>query len=269
MIYRSLAEKTLLDLGGFELDEELSTEVSWQFFYVKCPEITVVLQWPNTATRAKAVFLGIVFPELQMAVYKEFFALLGSEGLKVSELEDLEDIATCMRTLLEQHSDWCARAASGDEFDPGFDDPEDWEDYDVRRIRLGQTIYRRGLERLWDGKCAVTGIGVRELLRASHAKPWAECETGMERISPYNGFLLSVSLDALFDKFLISFDDDGKILIAPWLSEKDLMTIGITPQMKLRLPLRVEHLPFLRWHRQRFYEISAQHDKVTQLCSEE
>lgn len=251
MISRTLAEKTLLDLGNFELDKELSNEISWQFFYVNCPEITVVLQWPDRAARAETVSLAVMFPELQMAVYKEFFELLGDEGLEVSELEDLEVISTRLKTLLEQHPDWCERAASGDEFDPGFDDPDDWEDTAVRRIRLGQTIYRRGLERLWGGKCAVTGIGVRELLIASHAKSWAECETGAERINPYNGFLLVANLDALFDKFLISFDDEGKILIAPELSKQDLEMAGITADMRLRRVMP-EHLKFLQWHRQRF-----------------
>lgn len=38
------------------------------------------------------------------------------------------------------------------------------------------------LRSLWGGCCAVTGIGVRELLRTSHAKPWSECARGAERV---------------------------------------------------------------------------------------
>ena len=103
---------------------------------------------------------------------------------------------------------------SGEEFDPYDSESEMWETEEMHSFRLGQAIYRRALEQLWNGRCAVTGIGLRELLRASHAKPWAECETGAERLCPYNGFLLAVNLDALFDKFLISFEDDGKIIIS-------------------------------------------------------
>ena len=41
----------------------------------------------------------------------------------------------------------------------------------VVRERIGQQRYRKALEQLWDGKCAVTGVSEPCLLRASHAKP--------------------------------------------------------------------------------------------------
>ena len=113
----------------------------------------------------------------------------------------------------------------------------------VVRERIGQQRYRKALEQLWDGKCAVTGISEPCLLRASHAKPWAECETGKERLSEYNGFLLNVALDALFDKFLISFADDGSILIASSLKPEELAAVGITPKLRIE-GIRPEHKPF-------------------------
>ena len=45
---------------------------------------------------------------------------------------------------------------------------------------------------------------------ASHAKPWAECANDAERLDVFNGFLLVANLNALFDRFLISFDDTGR-----------------------------------------------------------
>ena len=123
----------------------------------------------------------------------------------------------------------------------------------VVRERICQQRYRKCLERLWDGMCAVTGISEPCLLRASHAKPWAECSTGAERLSPFNGFLLNVALDALFDKFLISFDDEGFILIAPSLKPEELAAVGITPEMRV-VGIRSEHLPFLEYHRAQFFK---------------
>lgn len=46
---------------------------------------------------------------------------------------------------------------------------------------------------------------------ASHAKPWAECANDAERLDVFNGFLLVANLNALFDRFLISFDDTGRL----------------------------------------------------------
>jgi putative restriction endonuclease len=102
----------------------------------------------------------------------------------------------------------------------------------------------------WGGACAVTGVAIQEVLRASHAKPWAECASDAERLDVFNGFLLSANLDALFDRFLISFDEQGVLFIAPALAGLDLAPLGITFGMKLRW-LDSLHQPYLTLHRAR------------------
>jgi len=37
--------------------------------------------------------------------------------------------------------------------------------------RVGQDPFRQGLLDFWEGRCAITGLAVPELLRASHIKP--------------------------------------------------------------------------------------------------
>ncbi|MGC3579948.1 HNH endonuclease [Pseudomonas aeruginosa] len=119
------------------------------------------------------------------------------------------------------------------------------------RQRVGQDRYRDALLAYWGGACAVTGVTVTETLRASHAKPWAECTDDAERLDAFNGFLLVANLDALFDRFLISFDDAGHLLISARLSPDDLHGLGIHPEMTLRWLAR-EHRHYLQWHRERF-----------------
>ncbi|WP_416770631.1 HNH endonuclease [Pseudomonas sp. RHF3.3-3] len=119
------------------------------------------------------------------------------------------------------------------------------------RQRVGQDRFRDALLIYWGGACAVTGVTVTETLRASHAKPWAQCADDVERLDSFNGFLLVAHLDALFDRFLISFDDDGNLLIAGRISQNDLHRLGIHSGMTLRW-LANEHRPYLRWHRERF-----------------
>ncbi len=119
------------------------------------------------------------------------------------------------------------------------------------RQRVGQDRYRDALLAYWGGACAVTGVAVTEALRASHAKPWAECTDDAERLDAFNGFLLAANLDALFDRFLISFDDAGHLLISARLSQDDLHGLGIHPEMRLRW-LASEHRHYLQWHRERF-----------------
>ena len=118
------------------------------------------------------------------------------------------------------------------------------------RQRVGQNKFRDAMLDYWGGACAVTGIAIPEVLRASHAKPWAECATDAERLDVFNGFLLSANLDALFDRFLISFDEHGVLVIAPALVGIDLQPLGISPGMKLRW-VNALHQPYLAMHRAR------------------
>ncbi len=107
--------------------------------------------------------------------------------------------------------------------------------------------------KVWDGACAVTGITNEDLLRASHAIPWAECKSGKQRLDPHNGLLLSVALDSLFDKDLICFEDDGRIRISSKLDPNELKKLGVTLTMRLR-EVHPENLPYLQAQRNRFKE---------------
>jgi hypothetical protein len=118
------------------------------------------------------------------------------------------------------------------------------------RQRVGQNKFRDAMLDYWGGACAVTGVAIPEVLRASHAKPWAECASDAERLDVFNGFLLSANLDALFDRFLISFDEQGVLLLSPALTGLDLRPLGISPGMKLRW-VNDLHEPYLSLHRKK------------------
>lgn len=118
----------------------------------------------------------------------------------------------------------------------------------VIRQRIGQDIYRESLMDYWEGACAVTGIAVPGLLRASHAKGWAECTSDAERLNVFNGFLLAAHLDALFDRHLMSFDDNGMAVFSSSIDDRLRTKLGLSGQLKLRW-ISPEHLPFLSWHR--------------------
>ncbi len=124
------------------------------------------------------------------------------------------------------------------------------------RQRVGQERFRAALFDYWGGACAVTGVDLPEVLRASHAKPWAACDSDAERLDIYNGYLLTANLDALFDRFLISFDDTGRLLASPRLSQKDVETLSIHPAMHLRW-ITDAHRSYLAFHRTRFEQLAT------------
>jgi hypothetical protein len=119
--------------------------------------------------------------------------------------------------------------------------------------RVGQDIFRSGLIDYWQGRCPLTGITDTALLRASHIKPWAKCDTDAERLDVHNGLLLSALWDAAFDKGLVTFEDDGSPRFSPALSAEALQAL----HWSAPIPLTAQHRAQLAWHRQN--EFGAAH----------
>jgi hypothetical protein len=115
--------------------------------------------------------------------------------------------------------------------------------------RRGQGKYRSQLDERWDHACAVTNCSIRDLLRASHIKPWSISDT-KERLDPQNGLLLSSNIDILFDKGFVSFSDEGRMLVSPRLSASDQRQLGLP--MKLRRKPDAGERGYLAHHRNAF-----------------
>jgi len=118
--------------------------------------------------------------------------------------------------------------------------------------RVGQNLFRDGLLDLWEGRCAVTGLAVPALLRASHIKPWADCETDAERLDVYNGILLAPHLDAAFDRGFITVQDDGSIVVSDALDADARAVLGLDQSQIVR-GITDSHRGYLPWHRERVF----------------
>jgi putative restriction endonuclease len=132
--------------------------------------------------------------------------------------------------------------------------PETERTREVRQ-RIGQDVFREALMDMWQGRCALTGLALpSQLLRASHAKPWAKANNS-ERLDPFNGLLLSIHLDAMFDAGLIAFNDGGSLLCSRYLDVSVRRHFSITDGLQLRTH-SPGHVPYLAWHREHlFYEM--------------
>lgn len=119
--------------------------------------------------------------------------------------------------------------------------------------RINQHFFRRMILVNYSCACCVSGLNVPQVLRASHITPWAEDETN--RLNPTNGLCLSAVYDAAFDRHLISFDDEYKMILSPRLKEYytngAFKTVFLNYQGK-RISLPKKFLPsekFLSKHR--------------------
>lgn len=122
------------------------------------------------------------------------------------------------------------------------------------KIRVGQGVFRQQLLNHWDNRCSVTGCRIPNVLIASHIKPWRDCHGADEKLDVMNGLLLIPNLDALFDKGFISFDDNGRIIISPQLSDDDQERLGVNKDMVLRKTLSEQHKIYLKHHREKIFK---------------
>ncbi|TMX39731.1 HNH endonuclease [Vibrio rotiferianus] len=118
----------------------------------------------------------------------------------------------------------------------------------IVNARVGQGQFRKDVLELWNNTCPVTQVAMPELLIASHIVSWALSDDD-EKIDGYNGLPLSPNVDKLFDKGLISFTDNGEILISPSLPLETLQALGINKNTVIT-GLTEEHAYYLGRHRE-------------------
>lgn len=118
--------------------------------------------------------------------------------------------------------------------------------------RIGQDIFRAGLFDYWEGRCAITELAVPELLRASHIKPWADCQTDAERLDVFNGILLAPHLDAAFDRGFITLADDGTVQVSQDLDTDARELLGLHQRLNA-IGIADGHRHYLPWHREKVF----------------
>ncbi len=100
-------------------------------------------------------------------------------------------------------------------YDVTLEDYQEAEGKEVERlvkVRVNQSIFREVVLSNFDNKCCITGIGIVELIVASHIAPWSEDRKN--RLSARNGLALNTLHDKAFDKHLITVTEDLKIKIS-------------------------------------------------------
>ena len=75
-------------------------------------------------------------------------------------------------------------------------------------------------------RCRITHVDNPVHLIASHCKPWRDA-TNKERLDGENGLLLTPSIDHLFDRGFIGFEDSGTLIISPVAHLPSLERMGI------------------------------------------
>lgn len=90
----------------------------------------------------------------------------------------------------------------------------------LAKVRTMQTFFRKVVLAAYNSTCCITGNPVEDLLVASHILPWSEFP--QHRLNPRNGLCLAAHFDRAFDRRLITFDSDMKLILSPILKRHSL-----------------------------------------------
>lgn len=93
------------------------------------------------------------------------------------------------------------------------------------QARRGQGQFRINVRRV-ERACRITKVDRLEHLVASHTKPWRD-SSHAERLDGENGLLLTPTMDHLFDKGFISFENSGRLIVSPVADPTSLERMGI------------------------------------------
>jgi hypothetical protein len=226
---RTRLEKAAADCG-FELSPEIADE-GLVFRSAQFPESVTVQSQDNDV-----FMLHASVPMLMPTAAPEGYAVQGWNVL----YQVLDKAAAIARTMPNRVADKYHQETAAM---PKSTEAERWV---VQRV--GQDLFRSALLDYWQGRCCVTGLAVPELLRASHIKPWAQCESDEERLDVFNGLLLAPHLDALFDGGWMTVDSDGNVLLAKRLPASALQQLGVQRDLKVQ-GLTAAHQRYLGFHR--------------------
>lgn len=103
--------------------------------------------------------------------------------------------------------------------------------------RQGQAKFRRSLLEAYDGKCAISGTNVADVLQAAHIIPY----NGPKTNHVTNGILLRADLHNLFDLKLIAINPvSKKISVSTRLCETEYWKFN---DLYLKIPVNTSHHP--------------------------
>jgi putative restriction endonuclease len=118
----------------------------------------------------------------------------------------------------------------------------------IIRARRGQGLFKQRVMQI-ESRCRITRVNNPVHLVASHCKPWRDSKND-ERLNGENGLLLTPSIDHLFDRGFIGFENDGTLIVSPVAHRPSLERMGIDVNGDLNVgPFTAGQRHFLEFHR--------------------
>jgi putative restriction endonuclease len=189
---------------------------------------------------------SVYLTELPPALADVLIDLIGKEASILSE-SSIESVF--QKPMQVENADleiWEHHIESKIEADTGIPDTERETLIVARR---GQGLFKQRVMEI-ETRCRITGVTNPIHLRTSHCKPWRD-SNNEERLDGENGLLLTPTIDHLFDRGFISFEDSGVLIVSPVADAPSLNRMGVATDRSVNVGTFTEgQKQFLDYHRE-------------------
>jgi hypothetical protein len=188
---------------------------------------------------------SIYLTELPLPLAEVLIGLIGDKGKLLSNRAAKSTLPTPVHGENADLEMWEHHIESTIESDPRIADTEREALIVARR---GQGIFKQRVMQI-ESRCRITGVTNPVHLRASHCKPWRDSSND-ERLNGENGLLLTPTMDHLFDRGFISFENSGTLIVSPIAHTPSLNRMGVPTDRKVNVGMFTEgQKQFLDYHR--------------------
>ncbi|MGH8202063.1 MAG: HNH endonuclease [Steroidobacteraceae bacterium] len=174
---------------------------------------------------------SVYLTEISRGLAWALFALIGTEANRVAEVgQQVSQFERDSPAPERDIEEWERRIETTIDTDGAIPQTERVALVQARR---GQGLFRDNVRSI-EQACRITRVERMEHLIASHIQPWRD-SSNEQRLDGENGLLLTPTVDHLFDRGFISFEDTGQLIVSPVADPVSLKRMGIDCDARLNV----------------------------------
>lgn len=174
---------------------------------------------------------SVYLTEVSARFASVLFGLIGEEATSVSDVgHEISKIERDSPAPERDIEEWERRVEVAIATDTAI---RETEKAALVQARRGQGLFRDNVRSI-EHSCRITHVERMEHLMASHVQPWRD-SSNEQRLDGENGLLLTPTVDHLFDKGFISFEDSGQLIVSPVADPKSLKRMGIETESRVNV----------------------------------
>jgi hypothetical protein len=190
---------------------------------------------------------SVYLTEISSGLAAALFSLIGAEANQVADVgRHVREIERDSPAPEREIEEWEQRVEVAIDSDSTIAQTERTALVQARR---GQGLFRDNVRSI-EHACRITRVARMEHLIASHIQPWRD-SSNEQRLDGENGLLLTPTVDHLFDKGFISFEDTGQLVVSPVADPVSLKRMGIDRDAQMNVGAFSEgQRQYLEFHRE-------------------